>query len=42
MKRISGVSGAAALLFLGFSSLLAAEDAKNDAIKKERTKFFGE
>jgi uncharacterized protein (TIGR03067 family) len=29
-------------LFLSVVSLLAAEDAKDDAIKKERMKFFGE
>ena len=42
MKRYSRFLPAVAFLFLGLSSLLAADDAKDDAIKTERMKFFGE
>lgn len=42
MKRYLRFLPAVAFLFLGITSLLAAEDAKDDAIKTERMKFFGE
>ena len=42
MKPSSRFLFALAYLFLGLGSLLAAENAKDDAIEKERMKFFGE
>lgn len=42
MKRYLRFPPAVAFLFLGITSLVAAEDAKDEAIKTERMKFFGE
>lgn len=42
MKRSLQYLPVIAVVFLGCASLLAAEKAKDDAIEKERMKFFGE
>ncbi|HUY92158.1 MAG TPA: TIGR03067 domain-containing protein [Pirellulales bacterium] len=42
MKRHARFFLVAAWLFLGFGTLLAADDAKDEAIEKERMRFFGE
>jgi len=42
MKPHASLFFGAASLFFGLGSLLGAEDAKDDAIKQERMKFFGE
>ena len=42
MKRSLQYLPVIAFALLGCTSLLAAENAKDDAIEKERMKFFGE
>jgi uncharacterized protein (TIGR03067 family) len=42
MKRYSRYLPVIAFVLLGCTSLLAAENAKDEAIKQERMKFFGE